>query len=100
MAVTRESEEDGFSLTGSLAFQRFFDCDPNRVIGFRRRNDSFDPRERDAGLEGRALWDRDRLDQALMMELRNQWRVAVVSQAAGMDRGRYEIAPERVHQHQ
>jgi hypothetical protein len=73
MTVTRKSEEDGLWLARSLALKGFVDCDPNRVIGFRRRDDPFAAGERDACLEGCALRDRDRLDQAFMMELRNQW---------------------------
>jgi hypothetical protein len=32
--------------------------------------------------------------------LRDKWRVAVVAKAAGMDRGRYEVSPQCVHEHQ
>src|SRR6202171_4364597 len=100
MAVTRKGEEDSLWLACPLTLKSLVDCDANRVIGFRRGNDSLAACEGESCLKGGALRDRDRLDQAFMVELRNKWRVAVVAKAAGMDRGRHEVAPQRVHEHQ
>ena len=87
-------------LTGPLAGQSLVDRRADRVVGFRRRDDSLGAREGEPGLERLALRHGNGLDQPLMMKLRDQRRVAVVTQAAGVDSRRNEIAPQRVHQHQ
>ena len=79
---------------------RFIDRDANRVIAFGSRNDPLGARENQSRFEGRALRHGDRFDQALMMELRHQRRIAVIAKPARVNRRRHEVASQRVHQHQ
>ena len=57
----------------------------NGVAGLRGGYDALDAREQYAGLEGFQLGNSHGVKQALMVKLTHQRRVAVVTQAAGMD---------------
>ena len=72
----------------------------DRVRGLGRRDDPLGAGEPDRRLEGRRLRVRPRLDHALLDERADDRRVAVVAQAAGVDRRRHEVVAERVHRHQ
>ena len=69
----------------------------HRVVRLGRGHDALGSRELDAGLERRHLVDGPRLDDAVVDELADQRRHAVVAQPAGMDGRRHEFVAQRVH---
>ena len=62
-----------------------------------RRDDGLGAGEGDRRLEAGELADGAGLDEAVVQQLRDQRRGAVVAQAAGVDAGRHEVVAERVH---
>src|SRR5436309_10567941 len=100
VAVPGEIEQDRALLAFLLGPLGLVDHDPDRVGRLRRRDDALAARELHRRLEGGELRHRGRLDHALVVELADQRRHAVVAQAAGVQRRRDERVAERVHLHQ
>src|SRR5262249_6477178 len=100
MAMTRQGEEDGLALAGSFAFERFVDRDSDCVVGLGGWDYALGASKGDARFEGSALRHRDRFDQPLMVKLRYQWRIAVITQTTRVDGGRNKVPPQSVHSEQ
>src|SRR5215217_345215 len=88
--VPTEIEEDRSCLAGFSGLERLVDGDADGVRRFRRGNDALGATEEHRRLEGSALLDSRCLDQPLLEKHADQWRGAVVSQAAGVDASRDE----------
>src|SRR3989442_769307 len=80
-----------------LALERLVDGAADGVRRLRRGQDALGARELDGRLERRDLGDGPRLDDALVVELADQRRHAVVAEAAGVHGCGHEGVAERVH---
>ena len=85
VAVPAEPEQDHALVAGLLRRLRLLDHRADRVGRLGRRDDALGARELHAGGERLRLAVGARLDEALVHERRDQRRVAVVAQAAGVD---------------
>src|SRR5262249_18979902 len=84
----------------SFAWARFVDRASVCVFGLGGWNYAIGASKVPPRLEGRTLRHRDRLDQPLMVELRHQWRIAVITQTTRVNRGRHKVPPQSVHSEQ
>jgi hypothetical protein len=100
VAVAGEVEQDRLLLAFLLGALGLVDGHPDGVGRLRGRDDAFRARELQGGVERGELRHRLGLDHALVEQLADQRRHAVVAQAAGVQRGRDERVAERVHLHQ
>ena len=66
---TGEAEYDRFFLAGLFAFQGLVYSDSDRVAALRSREDAFDLREFDCGIENARLLDGAGFHQSFMIEL-------------------------------
>ena len=92
MAVAAEVEQDGLGAALALAAQRLLDRALDGVGGLGRRHDALGAREQHAGGEAFALGVGAGLDQAQLLEVRDQRRHAVVAQPTGVEARRREGA--------
>ena len=100
MTVAGQVEQQGFGLTGFGAVPGFPHRGRDRMAGLGCRYDTFAAREQDAGFESLQLRHSDCVDQAFLVQLADQRRIAVVTQTAGMDSRWHEIVSQGEHLHQ
>src|SRR6266540_2526166 len=99
-AVTAVVEQDHPLLPRLLRRQRLVDRRPNGVTRLGRRELALGVEELHRGLERLALRVRDRLHAPAAHQARDDRRVPVVAQPAGVDRRRHELVAQRVHREQ
>src|SRR5450759_2347838 len=97
LAGARDADED--HRRGALrgGFACLADRTGDGMVRLGRRHDALSAGEHHARLERLELADRDGVDHVLVVQVRDQRRHAVVAQAAGVDRVRYEVGAQRVH---
>src|SRR5258706_9765791 len=100
MAVAGEVEEDRALHAGLVGGPRITESAVDGVCGLGSRDDALAAGERHGRSEDVVLEVGLGSNQAVAYELRNERRSAVVAQPAGVDRGRDERVPERVHRHE
>ena len=88
MAVAREVEDDRLALALLLAAQRLVDGGADRVGGLRRGHDALARANWTAASKVASCGYRHGLDHALVVELADERRHAVVAQAARVDAAR------------
>ena len=98
--MTGKIEEQRLRLAAGFAAQRLVDAGANAMGRFGSRDDALGAGEHHPGFEGGGLRHGDGLDQLLVVELRDQRRIAVIAQTAGMNARRHEVVAQRVHLHQ
>ena len=96
-AVARQVEQDHALLAGLARGLGLVEDGADRARRLGTGQDRLGAGEPDGGLERRVLLVRARLHHAGLDEARDERRVAVVAQAAGVHRRRHEVVAERVH---
>ena len=97
VAVARQIEQNDPLLTRFAGAQRLVDRRSNGVRRLGRGNDALGARELDGRLEHAVLRVGQGLDHAVVDQLAEQRRGAVVAQATRVDGRRHEAVAERVH---
>src|SRR3712207_3090880 len=100
VAVAAEVEEDDPLLAGLFGFEREIYGRPYGMRDLRGGDDAFRPCKEHPSLKGLVLGVSAGLDEALVCQRRDYRRVAVVTQASGVDPSRHERVAQRVHLHQ
>src|SRR5512144_178289 len=95
--MAAQVEQDGLLLALLLAEQRLVNCRPDCVRALRRWDDRFRVCKLQCCLKHRDLVVCPRLNEFVVVELRHEWRVAMVPEPSSVDAWRHEVVPEGVH---
>ena len=100
MPVSAQRGHDDFFFSRFLAGHGLANCSGNGVSGFGCGHDAFGASKFQRAVEAFGLRNGDRLDQAQLVNVRDQRCHTVITQAASVDRFRDKRGAERVHFHQ
>ena len=92
-----ETEQDRPLLAFLLGQHRLVDRGPHGMGGLGRRDNPLAARKQQRAFETGVLLVCLGLDLAGVVQLGNQWRLAVIAQTAGMDAGGHEVVAQGVH---